>query len=521
MSRTTRSRGSKAANSGFLQKPNGRLTHRVQAVGPEHFAIISVDCAKARSRYLLADFYGTIYLQPTTLPHRRGDFQAAVDRIRAALAEHDLRDLIVAVERTGDYHLPVARAFRQAGWEVRLVHPYATKQYRQPADPGNKTDDTDLSAIHRLAVHGFGLLESPWPDLYQKIQLLRRHRRDLVRKTTKLQCQIREVLHAAMPGYAELFGHLWEHASALPLARRLRSAEVVRQGGIDGLAALLHQAGLRCRRPVLDQILAWADNAPPGHTHPDYQGRILDTLDDDRLQKDLQIQHLERDLAPFVVATPYVLLLAIPGINVVSAADLAGELGPIDRYANANAITGRAALMPSRYQSDLVDSRGPLRRAGNRRLRGVLMQIADTLVKKNRYFNARAALWAQAGKDPRWVRVKVAKIFSRLAFAIVAGRQLFPHPCCQVQHYILDKLLDFHMEHRTRAAQIQADLDAAAQQLPHRRCQAEAQPLAERLEAMSRRGGGPQPLAAILPLVLAKLGLRQLQSEESEGGNPS
>jgi hypothetical protein len=26
------------------------------------------------------------------------------------------------------------------------MHPYATKQYRQPADPGNKTDDTDLSA---------------------------------------------------------------------------------------------------------------------------------------------------------------------------------------------------------------------------------------------------------------------------------------------------------------------------------------------------------------------------------------
>jgi len=38
--------------------------------------------------------------------------------------------------------------------------------------------------------------------------------------------------------------------------------------------------------------------------------------------------------------------------GAVLAADLAGELGPIKRYANANAITGRSGLFPSRHQSD-------------------------------------------------------------------------------------------------------------------------------------------------------------------------
>jgi len=44
--------------------------------------------------------------------------------------------------------------FRQAGFDTRLVHPFTTKQYRQPADPQNKTDDTDLAAIFRAATHG-------------------------------------------------------------------------------------------------------------------------------------------------------------------------------------------------------------------------------------------------------------------------------------------------------------------------------------------------------------------------------
>jgi hypothetical protein len=248
---------------GFLQKPHGRLTPRVQAVGPEHFAILCVDCAKSRSRYLLADFYGTVLLEPTTLPHTRGDFQAAIDRVRAALARHDLRDLVVAVERTGDDHRPVVHAFRAAGWEVRLVHPFATKQYRQPADPGNKTDDTDLAAIFRVTASGFGLLGAPRPAAYQQLQLLRRHRRDLVGKVVVLRCQIREVLHALMPGYAQLFGQFWEHALAMPLARRTGSAAAVGQAGTAGLAALADQLGVRYRAAALPAMVAWAANAPP------------------------------------------------------------------------------------------------------------------------------------------------------------------------------------------------------------------------------------------------------------------
>jgi hypothetical protein len=59
-------------------------------------------------------------------------------------------------------------------------------------------------------------------------------------------------------------------------------------------------------------------------------------------------------------------LLSFPGINVVSAADFAGELGPIEHYANPNAITGRAGLRPCRYQSDQVDrADGPLVRNCN------------------------------------------------------------------------------------------------------------------------------------------------------------
>jgi hypothetical protein len=214
MSRPRSPRPGKGAKAFVLQKPNGQLVPRAQQVGPEHFGIVAVDCAKARSRYSLADFYGRTLLEPAPLPHNRGDFQAAIDRLRQARQQHDLRDLVAASERTGEYHRPVQLAFRQAGFATRRVHPFTSQQYRQPADPGHKTDDTDLAAIWRAAAHGLGRLEPAWPDDYVTRQRLRRHRRDLVDKRAVLQCQIREVRHAAMPGYAACFCHLWDDSPA-------------------------------------------------------------------------------------------------------------------------------------------------------------------------------------------------------------------------------------------------------------------------------------------------------------------
>ena len=57
---------------------------------------------------------------------------------------------------------------------------------------------------------------------------------------------------------------------------------------------------------------------------------------------------LTRLLAGLLARTPYVLLLSIVGINVVSAAEFAGEMGPIERYPKARAISGRAWLFPAR-----------------------------------------------------------------------------------------------------------------------------------------------------------------------------
>jgi len=490
-----------------LQKPSGVIGPRVQRVGGEKFAIVCVDPAKHRSEWMMADYYGNVLIERQTLEHQAAFFKLAIAQIREAQKQHDIQDMIVVVERTGNYHLPPKRAFAKAGFETRVVHPFATKQYRMPADPGIKTDGTDLNAQHRAAVAGFGLCELELESPYRELQLRARHRRNLVEKGAAIACQIREHLHLALPGFSRLFDHLLEHKSAMAIARRCASPAVALELGQVGLSQHLRENSVRSQPRTIDKVLAWASQA------------ACDTIQDGALHHaiwtDLEelyqyiqrrILVLERELASDLVQTPYVRLLALAGINVVSAAELAGEMGPITRYANANAITGRCGLYPSRHQSDQTDNdRGPIIRQANRRIRCALMRIADNLVCHCAYYRGLADVDRARDIDERAIRVKIAKKFSRLAFACVAGDEPLKHPAVQQPDSIMEKLREFHRVHQTPMDQVLADLNTTVELLPYHTRGVEAEVVAEVLRQQTARRRGPVAIGALLPAVLARL----------------
>ena len=500
----------------MIQKPSGAFHARVQKVGPEHFGIVCVDCHKAQSKFFACDFYGNILLAPTPLEHNRPALAGAVIKVRETFSAHSIQDSIVAVERTGRYHHVVKQAFRAAAFETRVVHPFATKQNRQAADPGNKTDDADLRAMHRAAVNGFALCEPEWDVFWRNLQLLVRHRRGLVEKSSAVCCQIREHLDAALPGFASCFEtKFWDSQVAWHVIRHFRSAAAIQQAGIDQLDQQLRQAGVRFQRRTLETILAWAKDAASAEPTAAINLDITLALNADREQKSLEIKALERRIAHALARTPYILLLSIAGVNVVSAAELAAEMGPIENYPTARAITGRAGLYPSRHQSDKVDmANGPLVRCANRRLRFAILLIADNLILCNQHFRVLANQWRLAGKDARMTHVKVASRFCRIAYQMVAGRQVFRHPCLRERAYILQKRIAFHEEHESPVDQMMTDLQCATEQVPVKEHAAEARPLHERLNDLLRKKG-PQPLRDILPVVLARLGLGSIQSPES------
>jgi hypothetical protein len=114
----SRRRSFKASSQGqgkFVHRPQGVLSPRVEKAGPQRFGVVCCDCHKGCSKWMLCDFYGKVLSEPQELRHTRGHFQAALAQRAQVRQEHRLKDLIVVVERTGNYPWPVKSAFAQAG----------------------------------------------------------------------------------------------------------------------------------------------------------------------------------------------------------------------------------------------------------------------------------------------------------------------------------------------------------------------------------------------------------------------
>jgi hypothetical protein len=269
---------------------------------------------------------------------------------------------------------------------------------------------------------------------------------------------------------------------------------------------------------TIDKVLAWAKQAA---NDPIEDGAmhhaIWSELEELYQHFQRRISALEQELAGYVVQTPYVRLLAIPGINLVSVAELAGEMGPTKRYANANAITGRAGLYPSRHQSDQTDStNGPIIRQANRRLRCILMRIADNLAQHCHYYRAQSDMDLARGVDKRATRVKIVNRFSRLALACVTGDEPMRHPCFRQPDSILEKLRKFHYEHQTSPDRVLVDLEATVEQLPYNTCGREAEVVTRVLEKNTPRKRDAVAVGEILPAVLARLNIRTTEDENRD-----
>jgi transposase len=288
------------------------------------------------------------------------------------------------------------------------------------------------------------------------------------------------MMHQTMPGFADLFedDKLFNRSVAMPIAMKFSSAQAIKKVGSAGMAKFLKQQKIRFQTPTLERIAAWAMTAADP---TDLAMMITEQWKQLATIRDLlteQVESTEQEMAKFLVKTPYVLLLSVTGINVVSAATFAGEAGPIEHYASASALKGRAGLYPGRYQSDRVDVKTSVARNCNRRLRAAAMMIAENLIKCHSYYRGLSKLWQTQKVDPRDRRCRVANRAMRMVFQIVGGRQVWRGKGID-REYILHKLREFHRTHHTSIEQTVVDLNAAFEWLPKSTYVSEAQPLIE------------------------------------------
>lgn len=498
------------------QRRRENLQPRVERVGPERFGIVAVDCGKPEFCLCIRDFYGRVLLEPREFPVSKAGLDLAGAVVADTLKQRGIRDQLCAVEMTGRYHRPVFQALAKAGYEVRYVHPLVTSLMRRSSDPGTKTDPIDTEAIHRAALAGLGMIPEPLSDEQLQWRLLTRRRRDLVGKAAKLKTQLKETIEAYLPGFTREWKDFWGSGVPCALACEFGSAPELLEADAARFRAAAKEAATLIQIGTVRKLRAWARRAAPADRCPEVSRRYARSLRRDLLAKQEEIRCLELELAGFLCRTPYVRLLAVPGIGVIAAGDYGAELGPMENYATPRAICGRAGLYPSRYQSCRTDRPdGPLVGARNRTLRAAVMRLAYNLYRCNDYYMALGQRYRERHSDNSPL-VVVANRFSRLSYYIVLKDDLIQHSALARKETVLRKLMEFFGQRDADARTVTEALSRAVRQLPNGMLVVEKEQMETRHAEFQQKRRTPGVRAASELMAEALLRIKERLGEEPE-----
>jgi transposase len=151
---------------------------------------------------------------------------------------------------------------------------------------------------------------------------------------------------------------------------------------------------------------------------------------------DQEIAAADRRLAHYLAADPVVQRLATaPGIGPVTATAFGATLDEITRFPTAHQVEAYLGLVPSERSSGERQRRGRITKAGNTRLRWLLVEAAWRVLRSPRADAAPLRAWAERIALRRGNRIAVVALARRLAGVLYAmwrdGTSYDPRPAAR------------------------------------------------------------------------------------------
>lgn len=118
------------------------------------------------------------------------------------------------------------------------------------------------------------------------------------------------------------------------------------------------------------------------------------------LDKQIELASRESVFWPVIEA-----LMALRGVNLLTATTVVAELGDLHRFASAPQLMAYLGLVPSEHSSGATQSRGAITKTGNGHVRRVLVEAAWTYrhpARKSALLQRRAEPTPQAVQDIAW-----------------------------------------------------------------------------------------------------------------------
>lgn len=299
--------------------------------------------------------------------------------IHAQLETSPEEVILVGVEASGGLERNWVRMLRAYDPRVivAVLNPLAVKRFLAHNLHRSVTDAVSAAGIARYLASGLRLHETRSDPALDGLRELYHCAMAAMHRSTESRNQLQSLLPRVHPDLVQFVRSgipdwvlqvLGRYPTAAALARAKRST----------LAAIKHVTDARA-----DALIAAARQSVASQTDA-FTGQTIQFLTRDILQQAQTIDELKATICAALHNDPAVQVLrSIPGIGEWSAACLRIEIGLIERFPSAEALTAYAGLDPCYHQSGDRTRTMRISKHGRRHIRALLYMCAVSAVRAN------------------------------------------------------------------------------------------------------------------------------------------
>ncbi len=383
---------------------------------------VGIDISKDSFDVILLESSGEIKLQDKLTMDRDG-----FDTLLEYLSSYSKDKLLVAMEATGIYHLPLLSFLLENSFKSVVINPILIKSFIGSTTlRKTKNDKKDASLIALFSLKSYQSLHLTTTDTIENIRPLIREREILSKEVARLKTEIKAIL-------VQLFPELLKNTniftkSILNLLLKAPSRKAIRNLKEKTIQCILNDTSGNKAKITAKEILTLAK------TSIAISDKYLEKVLTSKIRRLITIQdelsildkELENSLEDSDINDDIEILQSIPGIGTVTSKNFMVEVSSIDKFKSVKQLCAFIGIDPSIKQSgSSINYRGKISKRGNANLRRTIWQMAIGVIRSCEKFNAYFSKKRKEGKKFKQAVIAVANKLLKTIFVLLKNKTKF------------------------------------------------------------------------------------------------
>ena len=381
-----------------------------------------IDISKDSFDITVLSVNGEVKLQDKLSMDRDG-----FDTLLKYLSSYPKEELLVAMEATGIYHLPLLSFLLENSFKSVVVNPILIKSFIGSTTlRKTKNDKKDSSSIALFSLKSYQSLHLASTDAIENIRPIMRERETLSKEVAKLKTEIKANL-------TQLFPELLKNTniftkSILNLLSQAPSRKAIRNLKKQKIQKILDSTSGNKVRITAKEIHSLAKTSIA--VSDKYLEKVLSskirrliTIQDELSFLDKELQNSLEDTG---INDDIEILQSIPGVGPITSKNFMIEVSSLKKFKSVKQLCAFIGIDPSVRQSGTsINYRGKISKRGNAYLRRTIWQMAIGAIRSCDKFKSYYSKKREEGKKYKQAVIAVANKLLKIIFILLKNKTKF------------------------------------------------------------------------------------------------